>query len=191
MNKREVGVLVAMTLVGVPLVMAGGPRATRPGARACGGAGPWGGAPCGPGLERVLGQEERLRDLGVTDDQIQRLKDILFAGRKQMIALWAEREQAQLEIQQLFSRDKIDREALNQAAERLGDVVKQIHQQRVQQRADVQEVLGPQVLHKIREQVGPPLRERRLRGPTRGWRGRGMNRPPAPEAPPMMEEMDE
>lgn len=148
-----------------------------------GGGGPgdgprWGG---GEGLQMLLRQESRLRDLGATEEQVEKLKTLAYTLRKDMIALQAEREQGRLELDRLLDAASLDKKALETIVEQLGAVDARMLKNRIETRVQIREILGNELLRTLRDEAQKHLREmRRGKGEEspRGWRkGPGRGRP--------------
>lgn len=136
----------------------------------------------GPGAEGCPmqgcgGREQALKAAGATDEQLAQVREKMYEARKQMIALRAEQQLAQLDIQRLMAQDKIDREAVMKAIEKAGAVEVSLHKLRVQQQLDVRDIVGADVLKKAREQAFEHRRDKQegRRGDRGGarWGGRG------------------
>jgi Spy/CpxP family protein refolding chaperone len=109
---------------------------------------------------------ERLKDLGATDDQIQKVQDIQFASREQAIELRAKEETAQLALDKLLKSDAPDQAAVMQAVDQLTAARGAMFKQHITTQLKVREVLGPELSQKLREQPRPP-RMGRDQGPGR------------------------
>ena len=145
--KRWSKSLMAVALVGAATVA----LAQRSG----GGRDRQGGASCpmmggGPGLEKMMRMEPMLRKAGATDEQLAALKEKAYELRKQMITLHAEQEQSENELQHLLGQDKVDRAAVMKAVEQVGAVKTNIQKLRVQQQLDMRDLLGAEVMGKLR-----------------------------------------
>mgnify|MGYP003587113682 CR=1 FL=1 len=151
---------------------------------------PMGGGACGgqPGprraggsmLQMLVRQEARLRELGATDEQIQKLKTIAYAVRKDMISLMAEREQAELDLQRLMDQPKLDRAAIEKLADQMGSVEARTIKQRLMTQADIRELFGTDLLKQLRRDRprGEDRREGRMPNKEqRRGRGRNFERP--------------
>ncbi|MBU1693951.1 MAG: periplasmic heavy metal sensor, partial [Verrucomicrobia bacterium] len=135
------------------------------------------GKACCPGMENMPRMESALREAGATDEQVAQLREQGYQMRKQMIALRAEKEQAELEVQHLLGQDKVDREAVMKAVETLGAVETSLRKLRVQQQLDVREIVGPDTCSKLRERAferrGQMRDERGGKQRGESWGGRG------------------
>jgi Spy/CpxP family protein refolding chaperone len=168
--KKLMLVLAVTGAVGCAGLAWAGPQDDDPGRGPGEGRGPEG----HPGMAfgRVMHDPEFAKSLGVTDEQIAKLRESSYEMRKQKIKLEAERELAKLEIQQLMEQDKPDREALNKAVEESGRVETELQKLHIQQRLTMDEVLGEETLAKIRDSMRDQVQERsRDRAGRRGERG--------------------
>ena len=152
------------------------------------------------GMRKEARMEQALREAGATDEQVAKLREQIYQARKQMISLHAEKEQAEIEVQHLMMQDKVDREAVLKAVEKLGAVKTSLHRLRIQQQLDMREIVGPDVARKVRAGAADRWREKRQGRGEGKWRGE-MDRPhkgcpfqpsppPEPEEMPEMEELE-
>ena len=181
----------SMSLVAALLVGAAGAARAQPPAEGRGGEG-------GPGfgMRNPERMEQALREAGATDEQVAKLREQGYQMRKQMISLRAEREQAELEVQHLLGQDKVDREAVLKAVEKLGAVETSIHKLRVQHQLDMRELVGPDTCKKLHKRAFEQRRERREdRGEDRrggeGWGRKQEGKQDRFEQPPEPEDMPE
>ncbi len=146
---------------------------SRPGfgfGRGRGGFGPGG----GPGS--FLFQDRIRRELGLTDEQANRLRQMVTGARKNSIRTQAELQIKQLELQELLSAAQPDRAAIDRAVREIADLRAAQMKAAIDQRLGFQSVLTPEQREKLRG-----LRQRGFGPGSEGWRERGGQ--PEPRAP--------
>jgi len=108
---------------------------------------------------------DSLRKAGATEQQIQALEEFMFEHRMKLIDLRAASEKADLTMDRLLRAAHSDEKALMQAVDTLNQVRGALFKVDVESRLKVKQVLGDQILRKLREQ-GPINRPER-----RGYAG--------------------
>jgi Spy/CpxP family protein refolding chaperone len=134
-----------------------------------------GGMGGGMGIERLLARAD---DLGLTDAQQQKLRQI----RKQTpAALMPKRqavEEARLDFQDLMSQEKTSTADLERAHGKLLDARSKLQAAQFDLRMQVRDVLTPEQRTKIRQGLRDGARQRmRTRQPRMGWNGFDDDRP--------------
>lgn len=124
-------------------------------------------------LMRAVEDSEMATKAGITDEEVTKIKDALYEGRKKVIELKADEDLAQLELQRLLDSETAASEEVLKAVENAGRIRTDLHKARVQQMLGVRDILGPEKAKKVRELVRSEYRERKhLRGAAPG-EGRG------------------
>jgi Spy/CpxP family protein refolding chaperone len=126
-------------------------------------------------LERMLDKPELKARVGITEEESAKIKDSLYEARKQAIQLKAEHQVAELELRKLLDADEPNREAVNQAVEKVGNLQTQLRKVSVNERLAVREILGPEKAGKLREMGRGPVRDQMRE--RRGERGPGQAGP--------------
>jgi Spy/CpxP family protein refolding chaperone len=142
--------------------------------------GPWGREEHGRGL-RLLAmlENERVKtELGLTDQQTDRLRQIVVDAKKNTIKTRADIAVRGIELREMLRADKPDRETIMKKVQEISDLRGQIMKQHVESLLAAKTVLTPEQQKKMRAFL-----EHRGRPGTRreGFRP---HRPRAPEGPP-------
>ena len=116
---------------------------------------------------RMLRSERAHRQLGLSKEQSNRLRQLRLEGRKSAIRRRADMETKQLELQELLSVDEPDRAAIDRTVQEIGDLHAAKMKAGIDQRLGFKDVLTPEQREKMRE-----LREQGFRG-HRSGRGAG------------------
>jgi len=109
-----------------------------------------------------------VKDLGLSADQVSKLKDADFAVREKQQALRAEMDSLYLKMEQAFSTDKVDEDAVRNLSKKIATVKGQMIEQRTETRLILRNLLTPEQHDKLRS-----LRQNR-RG---AGQGNGMDKP--------------
>ncbi len=111
---------------------------------------------------------QAVQDLGLSADQVGKLKDADFAAREKQQALRAELDSLHLKIEQAFSADTVDENAVRKLSEKMATVKGRMIEQRTETRLILRNLLTPEQHDKL-----STLRQNR-RG---AGQGNGMNKP--------------
>ncbi len=138
-----------LTVNAMPGGMGGGP-----------GFGPPDGVRQGPGLSRgprrhhgpppITRQLEKLKELGVSDDQIQVLKDLEYEMGLERVDLKAGVEKAELSLRQQMESEAPDHEAVLELVEELNTARGEMFRSHIEMQLKVREVVGADVIQKLR-----------------------------------------
>ena len=131
-------------------------------------------------------------ELGLTDDQIDKLADMRFAHQKEMISKKAALKEAKLELRQLMRKTEVDRKAALAKQEKISAIKAEIAKIKLNNRLEMRNIL-------TKKQVDEWLKMRRRHGfreamhrkggccrLEKGWRrdkGHGMGMRPPGEKP--------
>lgn len=107
-----------------------------------------------------------IKDLGLSDEQVNKLKDADFAAREKQQARQAELNSLHLKMDQAFSADKVDENAVRDLSKKLAAVKGQMIEERTETRLVLQNLLTSEQLDKLNS----------WRGQGSG-KGKGMNKP--------------
>jgi periplasmic protein CpxP/Spy len=91
-----------------------------------------------------------LKKLDLTDEQKANAREIMMAARKQAIPMRAELQVAQLELQDLLVQDDVDRAAVDQHLDQIGQLRQKLMQHRVATRLKLHAMLTPEQRAKAR-----------------------------------------
>lgn len=117
-----------------------------------------------------------LRELDLTDEQTAKAREIMMAARKQTIPMRAELQVAQLALQDLLMQDDVDRTAVDQHLDQIGQLRQKLMRHRVDTRLKLHAMLTPEQRAKARTAFmddmsdGPPHGFHRREGHHRGGR---------------------
>jgi len=138
----------------------------------------------------ALLESDRFRsELGLTDQQAEKLRQILVDSRKTGIRTRADLQVRHMELRELLRADQPNREAVMKKVQEISDLRAQMMRQHVDSLLDAKTVLTPEQQKKVRAMIaerGFGRGERRFRRPGfPGGRGdwRGPDRPPLPFGP--------
>jgi len=127
-------------------------------------------------VARLLGNEELVKDLGLTADQIKKFRDGLHEIQVAMIKHRSEMELAGLEQARFMTNEKLDEAALMAAVEKTGVIRTEMAKLRIKQLLLVKGTFTKEQLAKIKQ-----LRQRRMEHMRRrnrdGDEGSGQRRP--------------
>ena len=134
---------------------------------------------------RMLRSERAHRQLGLTEDQSNRLRQLRLEARKSAIRRRADRETKQLELEELLGAAEHDRAAIDRTIQKMGALHAAGMKARIDQRLDFRDVLTPEQREKMREFREQGLRGRRSGREAGKWKhGDRPGRPPwAPSEP--------
>ncbi len=111
---------------------------------------------------------QAVKDLGLSADQVGKLKHADFAAREKQQALRAEMDSLHLKMEQAFSADKVDEDAVRNLSQKIATVKGRMIEQRTETRLILQKLFTPEQHDKL-----TTLRQNR-RG---AGQGNGMNKP--------------
>lgn len=115
----------------------------------------------GRGIERIINNHELCAQLGITNDQIERLKDSkeeLDEQRKDLIAEMKEMRKNQMALMQA---DELDKKAIMEAINKSGKLRTRMEKLRVKALFRVQDVLTKDQLSEIKGRMRKHMREER------------------------------
>lgn len=146
-------------------------------------------------LRAVLQNPELAAKVGLSEDKVKAIREAAFAQREQMVKLRSEAELSRMQVEKLSSADKVDKDAVMKAIDAAGQAEVAIKKAEVGFELQVKEMVGPEVIKKIRETMKEHLAERRANAGGEGGEGRGEFRRPnagggRPQAPWMQDKME-
>lgn len=110
-----------------------------------------------------------LRGLDLTDEQKAKAREVMMGARKQAIPMRAELRVAQLELQDLLVQDEVDRAAVDQHIDQIGQLRQKLMRHRVDTRLKLHAMLTPEQRAKART----ALMDHMTDGPQHGFHHRG------------------
>ncbi len=114
----------------------------------------------GGGLMFLIRNPRLAEKVGLTADDVQKLREQAFAHGKQMIALRAEAEKARLELEELKSSSGADGTAVEKAIERVHAVEAEIEKAQYRHQREVRSIISEERLEDL-WQSARELREKR------------------------------
>lgn len=134
----------------------------------------------GPGLGRLLQNEQRAEKLGITEDQLAVVRDLWYDHREAMIPLQAACDGARLEQERLLRVEQPDVDAVMAATEAVGAAKTALEKEQVAFRLKLRETLGDEVCANLMARM-ERMRERGRKGPDERRKGPGRRGPWGPE----------
>ncbi|CAK8725139.1 LTXXQ motif family protein [Candidatus Electrothrix laxa] len=110
---------------------------------------------------------QTVQDLGLNADQVSKLKNADFVDREKQQALRAEMDSLHLKIEQAFSADKVDADAVRKVSKKMATVKGQMIEQRTEAHLTLHKLLTPEQIAKLKT----------LRQGRKGQGKNGMNKP--------------
>jgi len=98
--------------------------------------------------------------LQLTDDQINKIKEVTQDTQKKMIDLNAKAEIANIELQSLLDSPSIDKKAVEAKVDELGKIRTEIHKTAINCRIAMKEILTPEQQQKIKDFIGNRVAKR-------------------------------
>ncbi len=114
-----------------------------------------------PRLEMILHNPDIAKQLGVTPEQIDALRQMTYENRQKTIKIRADLELAQVELQYLMEQEKPDQEKIEKSIDEAGKVRTQLEKTRVLGALKAKEILGEETATKINNW----MREHRIKQP--------------------------
>jgi Spy/CpxP family protein refolding chaperone len=110
---------------------------------------------------------QSVKDLGLSTDQVSKLKNADFTAREKQQALRAEMNSLRLKMEQSFSADKVDEDAVRKLSKKIATVKGQMIEQRTETKLTMDKLLTPEQIAKLKT----------LRQGKKGQGKNGMNKP--------------
>ncbi|MFO7871645.1 MAG: hypothetical protein R6V03_09475 [Kiritimatiellia bacterium] len=111
-------------------------------------------------LIQVLQNRELAEEVGLNDDQVEKLKDRMYELRKERIRLRAEQELAGLEQARRMAGENVDEDAVMEAVEEKYEITKEMAKLKVKEILAVKQNLTEEQIGKIRKVMRERMRER-------------------------------
>ncbi len=108
-----------------------------------------------------------IEELGLTDDQVEKLKEADFASREKKMELKSQLDGLRLQMEKAFSEDAVDEAAVRQLAEKISDLRGKLFTQKIESRLEVRKLLSADQLEKLKTM------KFQARAMHRGMRGKG------------------
>ena len=84
---------------------------------------------------------QMVEKLGLTDEQVDQLRDLDFTHREKQQALKAQLDSLRLQMDKAFTDDKVDKAAVRQTAEKMADVKGSMFIEKIDSRLALEEIL--------------------------------------------------
>jgi len=177
--------MTLVTVAGLALTAGAAPgegRGEGPGGKRMMAGGPGGPEAMGARiLQRLLDNPDKLKELGITEEQAGQLQASFYELEKKMVTLQSDAELAQIELRRLMDADAPDKAAVLAAVDQAGAARTAIQKAMVEQRLAVRDILGEETARKIKHLIGERMRQARgggddddrPRGPKGEGRGEG------------------
>jgi Spy/CpxP family protein refolding chaperone len=101
------------------------------------------------GLLGIWRNTQLTQELGLTDEQTNKLKNTDFATREKHQALRAEMNSLRLKMEQAFSQEKVDEDAVRNLTKKIAELKGKMIEQRTETRLFVKNLLTPEQLDKV------------------------------------------
>jgi len=98
----------------------------------------------------VWKKTQAVKDLGLSTDQVSKLKDADFTAREKQLALRAEMDSLHLKMEQLFSADTVDEDAVRKLSKKIAAVKGQMIEQRTETKLTLNKLLTPEQIAKLK-----------------------------------------
>ncbi len=144
----------------------------------------------GSGPQEIPGPM-RLKEVGATDQQMEALKKLGDEQQLKRIDLQAAVEKAEVTLRQLMESDAVEEKGALKAVDALSQARAELMKQEISSKLKAKEILGAELIKKIREMGPPQGMERQGRGPRPEGRcpqRKERDTPPAGERPPPPEQ---
>ena len=153
-SNNKVGIGVAVVLVAA-IFLAVGIVPSAIGAPPDEGArGQWGGKYGQRQQRGALGiwkSQQAINQLGLTEEQVQQLRDADYASREKRLALETELDKLRLQMDKAFSQDASDKKTVRQLAEKVADVRGKMFLQKTEDRLDLEAILTSDQVRKLEQ----------------------------------------
>ncbi len=110
-------------------------------------------------VERML-RSHLLEEAGATEDQVEKVKALMYEHKKESIKLHADLELARLELEQLLEGSH-DRTAVVAAAKKAGEYETAVKTQVLLLMMDIHDAVGEDIIEKVKAQVREKRMDRR------------------------------
>jgi Spy/CpxP family protein refolding chaperone len=129
-------------------------------------------------IERLTKDPELAKRIGITEDQLQKVKQAIEPIEVKRKELEEQREKAAAEQAELLAKDSVDEEALLAVVEKLGQINTELAKLSIKELIAVKGVFTPEQIAEIRKNIRAEvekrfgeIRERMKEGKGEGWRG--------------------
>jgi Spy/CpxP family protein refolding chaperone len=113
------------------------------------GGGPGGGP--GGGFQALLENENIVKKLGLTEEQVNAVQAAGYEHQKVMVSLRADSELAQLDVKKLMDQDAPDTEAVMKALDTAGRLQTEIHKAGIRNQLKIREIIGADAAKQLKQ----------------------------------------
>ncbi len=131
------------------------------------------------GLSRILSNPDIQQKVGVTSEQVAKIRQQETAFRKTAIQQRADLEVKQIDLRDLLAADKPDRPAIDRQLQAISVSRLAMDKSRIDFRLNMKEALTPEQREKLRQAIKDRMQARRGEGRRGGPGGRGQSGPGA------------
>jgi Spy/CpxP family protein refolding chaperone len=103
---------------------------------------------------------EKADELGLTDEQIESMREVRYDFEKAQIGLRAELKTSRLELRHLMMQEKPSQGEISKLVDRIADTQKELLEQRVEKKLAMKEILTPDQFKKFMMMRGERGKER-------------------------------
>ena len=116
----------------------------------------------GGGIRWLIHDEDAAKKLGVTEDQLNQLREMTYQGEIQQVKSRADLDVARLELRHLIDSANPTEEAIGQAVDKVSGLEAQLEKARISEMLKTRQILGEEIMGKIREAMKDRMHERRM-----------------------------
>ncbi len=102
-------------------------------------------SPCG-----IWRNPKITEELGLTDEQVEKLKDADFAFREKKMELKYQLNRLSLQMEKAFTKDAVDEAAVRQLAEKISDLRGKLFTRKIESRLEIRKLLSADQLKKLK-----------------------------------------
>ncbi len=113
------------------------------------------------GIDRLINNPKVREELGITDEQVERLKDVKAELSEQREDLIAEMKEARKEQMELMQADELDKKAIMTAINQSGKLRTKLDKLRVEGLFRVQDILTEEQLGEVKERMRKGIKKQR------------------------------
>ncbi len=104
------------------------------------------------GILGVWDNPETAKELGLTDEQVDKLKEADFASREKVLGLRAKKESYKLELDKAFSASTVDETKVREIAGQMNGVRGEMFMERLESWLTAKKILTPEQIDKLEEE---------------------------------------
>jgi len=101
------------------------------------------------GYSMLWNNPDVIKELGLSDDQVKKIKDIDFSFREKRLKEKAGLDQYRLELQKGFSAEPVEKSSVLKTAQKMAEIKGEMFVQQIECRLDVEKLLTPDQAKKM------------------------------------------